>query len=461
VIVEQFYLGCLSQASYIVADEVSRRAIVIDPRRDVDGYLAFAAERGLQIELVILTHVHADFVPGYAELAAETGAAVAMGDLSPVDFPIRRLADRERLLLGDERTGVAVEVLATPGHTPESITLAVYEHAADVAPAALLTGDTLFIGDVGRPDLLGAAGRTAEEMARQLYASLRERILPLPDAVVIYPGHGAGSACGKALSEETFSTLGEQRRSNYALAPMVVDDFVDVVTQGLGEPPAYFAQEVALNRSGHQPMPAAVLPEIDLADAARRVAGGALLLDVRDDQAFTAGAVRGSVNVGLSGRFAEFAAAVHTSGQAIVLAGSAVEVAEARLRLARVGLDEVVAVLLEPAARLAAHPDQAVAASRLTAHQASALIDTGADVQVVDVRSPGEHAGGALPGAVNLPLPRLLGALDQLDRTRPVLVHCAGGYRSSIAASLLRARGFGDVSDLIGGFAAWTAVSPG
>ncbi|HEY5336172.1 MAG TPA: rhodanese-like domain-containing protein [Mycobacteriales bacterium] len=459
MIVEQFYLGCLSQASYVVADEVSRRAVIVDPRRDVDGYLAFAAERGLQIELVILTHVHADFVPGYAELAAATGAVVAMGELSPVDFPIRRLADRERLLLGDERTGVAIEVVATPGHTPESITLAVYERAADVAPAALLTGDTLFIGDVGRPDLLGAAGRTAEEMARQLFDSLRERILPLPDDVVIYPGHGAGSACGKALSEQTFSTLGEQRRSNYALAPMVVDDFVDVVTQGLGEPPAYFAQEVALNRSGHQPMPAEPLPELDLAEATSRIAAGALLLDVRDDQAFTAGAVRGSVNVGLSGRFAEFAAAVHTADQPIVLAGSAIEVTEARLRLARVGLDDVVAVLLEPAARLAANPDQAATASRLTAHQASALLSTGADIQVVDVRAPGEHEDGALPGAVNLPLPRLLGTLDQLDRARPVLIHCAGGYRSSIAASLLRARGFGDVSDLIGGYAAWASVA--
>ena len=459
MIVEQFYLGCLSQASYVVADEVSRRAVIVDPRRDVDGYLAFAAERGLQIELVILTHVHADFVPGYAELAAATGAVVAMGELSPVDFPIRRLADRERLLLGDERTGVAIEVVATPGHTPESITLAVYERAADVAPAALLTGDTLFIGDVGRPDLLGAAGRTAEEMARQLFDSLRERILPLPDDVVIYPGHGAGSACGKALSEQTFSTLGEQRRSNYALAPMVGDDFVDVVTQGLGEPPAYFAQEVALNRSGHQPMPAEPLPELDLAEATSRIAAGALLLDVRDDQAFTAGAVRGSVNVGLSGRFAEFAAAVHTADQPIVLAGSAIEVTEARLRLARVGLDDVVAVLLEPAARLAANPDQAATASRLTAHQASALLSTGADIQVVDVRAPGEHEDGALPGAVNLPLPRLLGTLDQLDRARPVLIHCAGGYRSSIAASLLRARGFGDVSDLIGGYAAWASVA--
>lgn len=457
MILEQLYLGCLSQASYVVADEASRRALVVDPRRDIDDYLAFAAEHGLQIELVVLTHVHADFVPGYAELSASTGAVVAMGELAPVDFPIRRLADRERLLLGDARSGVAVEILSTPGHTPESITLAVYEHAADAAPVALLTGDTLFIGDVGRPDLLGAAGRTPREMARQLYASLHERILPLPDDVVIYPGHGAGSACGKALSEETASTLGEQRRTNYALAPMAVEDFVDVVTEGQGEPPAYFAHEVALNRGGHAPAPAAPLPRLGLAEARRRVEEGALLLDVRDDQAFAAGAVRGSVNVGLSGRFAELAAAVHVPGQEIVLAGSGQEIAEARLRLARVGLDDVVASLPDPAARLVDDPDLAETSSRVTARQARTLLAGRDDIQVVDVRSPGEHADGALPGAVNLPLPHLLDAVDRLDRGRPVLVHCAGGYRSSIAASLLRGRGFTDVSDLIGGYAAWAS----
>ncbi|HEX7355894.1 MAG TPA: rhodanese-like domain-containing protein [Mycobacteriales bacterium] len=455
MIVEQFYLGCLSQASYLVADEVSGRALVVDPRRDIDDYLTYATEHGLRIELVVLTHVHADFVPGYAELAAATGGEVAMGELSPVEFPIRRLADREWLHLGDERTGVAVEVLATPGHTPESITLAVYERAADPAPAALLTGDTLFIGDVGRPDLLGAAGRSAEDMARQLYASLHQRILPLPDEVLVYPGHGAGSACGKALSEQTFSTLGEQRRSNYALAPMQPDEFVRVVTRGLGEPPAYFSQEVALNRSGHDVLPSDPLPVLDVDEALARVARGTLLLDVRDDQAFAAGALRGSVNVGLSGRFAEFAAAVHVPGQQIVLAGSAEEVAEARLRLARVGLDEVVAAVLNPAEHLLDRSGAAVVASRLTAGQARDLLAGGADIQVVDVRSPTEHADGALPGAVNLPLPRLLDALDRIDPERPVLVHCAGGYRSSAAASLLRARGFHDVSDLLGGYAAW------
>lgn len=241
MLIEQFYLGCLSQASYLVADEDSGRAVVVDPRRDVDECVQTAERLGVTIELVILTHVHADFVPGHTELAAATGADVAMGADAPVDFPVRRLADGERICLGIGRRGVVIEVLATPGHTPESVTLAAYEHGDDPAPAALLTGDTLFIGDVGRPDLLGAQGRTPEHMAQDLYRSLHGRILPLPDEVLIYPGHGAGSACGKALSTDTVSTLGAQRRTNYALADMDIDAFVAAVTDGQSEPPRYFS----------------------------------------------------------------------------------------------------------------------------------------------------------------------------------------------------------------------------
>ena len=456
MILEQFYLACLSQASYLVADETSRRAVVVDPRRDVDDYLGYAARHDLSIELVVLTHVHADFIPGYSELAARTGAEVAMAANAPVDFPVRRLADGEWLHLGDPSSGVALQVVATPGHTPESITLAVFERADSPAPTAILTGDTLFLGDVGRPDLLGSAGRTSEQMARDLYRSLHTRLLPLPDEVLVYPGHGAGSACGKALSTETVSTLGEQRRSNYALAPMDVDAFVAVVTDGLGEPPSYFAAEVALNRAGHEPLDTSLAPPaLSPAEAVARGANGWLLLDLRDEREFAAGHLRGSVNVGLSGRFAEFAAAVAEPGQAIVLIGSAEETREGRMRLARVGLDAVSGAVndLTP---LVARPELLQTASRVTAALAADLLDAAADVQVVDVRGPGEHADGALPGAVNLPLPRLRTSLGGLDRHRPVLVHCAGGYRSSTAASVMRTRGFTDVSDLIGGYAAWS-----
>lgn len=457
MILEQFYLACLSQASYLIADEQSGRAVVVDPRRDVEQYLVAAGERGLRIEMVVLTHVHADFVPGHSELAERTGATIAMSEHAPVDFEFRALTDGEVISLGDPDTGVSIQVVATPGHTPESITLAVREHAGDDAPAGLLTGDTLFLGDVGRPDLLGAAGRTSEEMARDLYRSLREKILPLPDQVKIYPGHGAGSACGKALSSETVSTLGEQRTGNYALADMTEDAFVAAVTDGLGEPPAYFEQEVAVNRAGHSSFdPSVEVPELDAAAATERQRDGALLLDVRDDQMFAAGHLVGAVNVGLSGRFAEFAAAARAPEQPVVLAGSAAEVTEARLRLARVGIDTVVGKFTDLHA-LSVNQELTSTQSRLTARQAAQAIAGIEGLQIVDVRGPGEFADGAIPGAVNLPLPRLRESMSQLDSSRPVLVNCAGGYRSIAGASMLRANGFSDVSDLLGGWNAWQA----
>jgi glyoxylase-like metal-dependent hydrolase (beta-lactamase superfamily II)/rhodanese-related sulfurtransferase len=456
MILKQYYLGCLSQASYVVADEQSRRAVVVDPRRDVDEYLADAEEAGLRIDLVLLTHVHADFIPGHTELAQRTGAQIGMGEASPVTFPIRRLADGERIELGDPATGVVLQVLSTPGHTPESITLAVFEHGADPAPHAILTGDTLFLGDVGRPDLLGAAGRSSQDMAKDLYRSLHHKILPLPDEVLVYPGHGAGSACGKALSSDTVSTLGVQRSSNYALAAMTEDEFVEVVTHGLGAPPAYFAEEVAVNKAGHLPFDAELpVQHVDAATAVRHHERlGYLLLDVRDDQHFAASHLRGAINVGLSGRFAEYAAAVLATDQPVVLIGSAEQCAEARVRLSRVGVD-LIAAQLSDLHELSAHPELMVSSSRLTVHQAADAIAANPDLQVVDVRAPGEHAGGALPGAVNLNVTQLRTTLDQLDSSRPVLVHCAGGYRSIAASSLLEANGFTDVSDLLGGWAAW------
>lgn len=470
MILEQFYLACLSQASYLVADEVSRRAVVVDPRRDVEEYLQYAEEHDLRIELVLLTHVHADFVPGFSELAARTGASVAIGAEAPVDFPVRRLADGEWLHLGDlagdgagqTAGGTAIQVVATPGHTPESVTYAVYTRSGDPAPHAVLTGDTLFLGDVGRPDLLGASGRTPEQMAAELYRSLHTRLLPLPDEVLVYPGHGAGSACGKALSTDTVSTMGEQRRTNYALAPMDVQRFVQVVTEGLAEPPSYFAAEVALNRAGHEPLDTRIEPPTFSApEGVARAANGWLLLDVRDEQDFSAGHLRGALNVGLSGRFAEYAAAVAEPGQAIIVVGGPEQAAEARLRLARVGLDAVAGAVTDLAA-FTDVPQLVESASRVTADGAAAALATQPDLQVIDVRGPGEHEDGALPGALNLPLPRLRGLLDRIDRERPVLVHCAGGYRSSVAASLLRSRGYPDVTDLIGGYTAWaerTAVT--
>ena len=457
MILEQLYLGCLSQASYLIADEASGRAVVVDPRRDIAEYLAMARERDVHIELIVLSHVHADFIPGHTELAEATGAVIAMGEASPVSFPIRRLGDGERVALGDPCTGVTVDVLSTPGHTPESITLAVYQHGDDAAPVALLTGDTLFLGDVGRPDLIGSGGRTAQAMARDLYRSLHTKILTFPDAVLIYPGHGAGSACGKALSTATVATLGDQRAGNYALAPMSEGQFVAAVTDGLAEPPAYFQDDVDLNRRGHLSFdPERRVPGVPAATAVRLAAEGTLLLDGRDAEAFAAGHLRGAVNVGLSGRFAEYAAAVHSPGQPVILFGEPTQATEALVRLARVGIDTVVGAVTEPQILVDA-PGLVATTTRLDPCQAAGNIQTVDGLQVVDVRGPGEFALGTLPGAVNLPLPRLRTMVASLDPRRPVLVTCAGGYRSMAAASLLQSVGFDDVCDLRGGWEAWQA----
>ncbi|MFP5072006.1 MBL fold metallo-hydrolase [Pseudonocardia nantongensis] len=449
LVFRQYYLGCLSHASYLVGDRGSGRAVVVDPQRDVAQYLADAGTAGLRIERVLETHVHADFVSGHLELAAATGALISYGDAAEVEFPIEPLADGRVLDLGS----VSLEALYTPGHTPESICLVIRD-APGAAPWGVLTGDTLFIGDVGRPDLLGGVGWSADELARALYRSTRERLLPLPDATRVFPAHGAGSACGKNLSTETSSTIGEQRRTNYALAPMTEDAFVAAVTEGQSAAPTYFTYASHRNREDRPvldesaPVRALTLAEADVAAGA-----GALLLDTRDPQDFAAAHLPGAVNVGLGGRFAEMTGQVVAAGTDLVLVGDGDTATEARNRLARIGFDRVLGFL--DGGVTAAPPDRLRAAGRITADRLAGLGDT---VRVVDVRGPGEVAGsGLVPGAVSVPLAALASRLGELDPAAPTVVYCAGGYRSSIAASLLRARGFVRVDDLLGGFAAWAA----
>jgi glyoxylase-like metal-dependent hydrolase (beta-lactamase superfamily II)/rhodanese-related sulfurtransferase len=455
MLLEQYYLGCLSHASYLIGDTSSGRAVVVDPQRDVSRYLADAEASGLRIERVIETHFHADFVSGHLELAAATGAVISYGDAAAgrAEFPMEPLADGQTLDLGE----VVLEVRATPGHTPESISIVVHEHAG-ADPVAVLTGDTMFIGDVGRPDLLASQGVTAEELARQLYHSLHSKLLTLPDTTKVYPAHGAGSACGKNLSTETVSTIGEQRMSNYALAPMSEDEFVALVTEGQPSAPPYFSFDANLNREARALLDEATPPDpLTVEDVLARQAAGALVLDTREPAEFASGHLRGAVNVGLGGRFAEYAGDVTRPDQDIVIVADHGHELEAKLRLARIGFDRVVGVLDRPEEAYLARPDVVVASSRLTVPEASELL-TGADpVQVVDVRSPAEaKLGGALPGAVNIPLAQLLSRLGELDPARPTLTACASGYRSSIAASTLAAHGFEDVSDLLGGTDAWT-----
>ncbi|MFZ3572508.1 MBL fold metallo-hydrolase [Streptomyces sp. BH097] len=446
---EQFYLDCLSHASYLIGDRTTGRAVVVDPRRDVNAYLATAAHHGLTIERVIETHVHADFLSGHLELAERTGARISYGAAADVAFDTEPLADGEHLRLGE----VDLQILHTPGHTLESVCILVREHADDPVPYGVLTGDTLFIGDVGRPDLLSARGRSAEEMARALYRSTRERLLTLPDETRVLPAHGAGSACGKNLSTALSCTMGTQRRTNYALADMSEDAFVEAVTSGQSAAPAYFSFTSARNRETRPVLDEdAPVPPLTPDAVRQAVAGGATVLDTRAPDPYAAAHLPGSVNVPLGGRFAELCGEILPSGADLVLCGDPATAREARNRLARIGYDRVIGAL--SADTLPA--EDTVSTPRVEAQAlAGRLADSPRPFTVLDVRGPGEiHDTGTLPGAHTVPLPELVERLDELTETQPVVVVCASGNRSSVAASVLRARGF-DADDLRGGFAAW------
>ncbi|MBL8774313.1 MAG: MBL fold metallo-hydrolase [Acidimicrobiales bacterium] len=445
----QYYLDCLSQASYLIGDQTTGRAVVVDPRRDIQEYLDDAEAAGLVIELIIETHFHADFLSGHLELAEATGAAIGFGEVAQADFPIRRLGDGERISLGE----VTLEIRATPGHTPESISVVVYERPADEVPYGVLTGDTLFIGDVGRPDLLSSIGVSADDLGRQLYHSLHEKLLTLPDVTRVFPAHGAGSACGKNLSTETQSTIGEQRATNYALAPMTEAEFVAVVTEGQPSAPGYFAFDAGLNRRQRELLDETEPPEALTLDAVlEHQRAGAAVLDTRDANEYSIGHLAGSLNVGAGGRFAEYAGSVVGPDTPIVLVTDPGGELEAKVRLARIGFDTVVGALAEPVASFLAHPDVVETSTRVTAAELEAALG---EVTLVDVRNPGEVKLGMIDGARHVPVAELRDRLGELDPEAPTVVYCAGGYRSILASSLLRSAGFTQVSDLLGGYGAW------
>lgn len=456
----QYYLECLSHASYLIGDETSRRAVVVDPQRDVHEYVADAAAAGMTIELVIETHFHADFLSGHLELAKATGAKIVFSSVAKAEFETMGVADGERYALGDGDDSVMLEFRQTPGHTPESLSIVVWEHAADAdagaAPYGVLTGDTLFIGDVGRPDLLASIGFTREELADQLYDSLHDKLMTLPDATKVFPAHGAGSACGKNLSTELVSTIGEQKATNYALRAPDKVTFVDLVTEGQPPAPGYFVYDAILNRKDRELLDEELMPVAMTYDEVIDAIGrGALLIDGREPEEFARGHLRQAINVGLAGRYAEFAGSIVPSDTDIVLVTEPGYELEGKNRLARIGFDRVIGYLAEPYAAMFRHRDDVEIASRLTATALHHRIDEVAGLQLVDVRNPGEVEAGSIADSVNIPVGQLTRRLDELDVTRPTVVYCAGGYRSSVAASLLRQRGFADVSDLIGGYGAW------
>jgi glyoxylase-like metal-dependent hydrolase (beta-lactamase superfamily II)/rhodanese-related sulfurtransferase len=460
MILKQFYLKCLAHASYLVGDERTRTAVVVDPQRDVDQYLACAAEHGLRIEHVVLTHFHADFIAGHLELRDRVGATIYLGAAAKAEYAFIPLHDRDIVDLGRVR----LQALETPGHTAESISLVVYDlDRSHSEPQAVLTGDTLFVGDVGRPDLRVALGWSANDLGGLLYDSLRDKLLTLPDGVAVYPAHGAGSLCGKALSKETWSTIGEQRRANYALQPMSKAAFVELVTADQPDAPSYFTYAAVLNSQERPTLDQTMerISAMTLDQVLALYAVGAQVLDTRDPAEFAAAHLAGSINVGLGGQYATWAGTILSRDQSVVIIADPGHEHEAAMRLGRIGFDQVVGYLEDGLRSVESRPELMMSTERISAQVAAERVATAAPERapvMVDVRAPGERRQKRIAGSVALPLNHFDEGLAALPADRPLLVYCAGGYRSSIAASLLQRHGFTQVSEIAGGIAAWDAA---
>jgi hydroxyacylglutathione hydrolase len=462
VIFRQFYLPCLAHASYLIGDEATGTAAVVDPQRDTDQYIAFATEHSLKIKHVFLTHLHADFVAGHLELREREGATVYLGAAAKATYPFTPLHDGQTLDFGRVR----LKALETPGHTPESISILVYDLGASPAgddshPYAVLSGDTLFIGDVGRPDLRAALGWSAAELGGLLFDSLHTKLLALPDDCLVYPAHGAGSLCGKALSKETFSTLGEQRRTNYALQPMTKEAFLQVVTADQPDAPAYFTYD-AVRNSEERPTLDETLARVNpmtLDDLLALQEVGAQILDTRDPAEFAAAHLAGSINIGLGGQFATWVGTVLDRDHPIVIIADPGRENESATRLGRIGFDHVAGYLRDGLHSLKSRQELTVSTERVSAPFASELLSSPQPPVAIDVRTPREREQKHLAGSLSIPLNHLLENLEKIPKDRPLLVYCAGGYRSSIAASLLQRNGFQGVREIAGGIVSWETAN--
>ena len=458
MILKQYYLGCLAHASYLLGDEASSTAIIVDPQRDIERYVEEAEAFGLHIRHVFLTHFHADFIAGHLELRDRCGATIHLGSRAAPEYAFVPMTDGDSL----EFPGMRLQILETPGHTIESISILVFDLGKSAArPHAVLTGDTLFIGDVGRPDLRASLGWTANELGSHLYDSLRNKLLPLPDDTLVYPAHGAGSLCGKKLSSDTVSSLGDQRRMNYALQPMSKNEFIRLVTADQPDAPPYFAYDAVLNTREHVTLDSnleKVLLSIPLDEVIRLRDSGAQVLDVRDAAEFAKGHLAGSINIGLEGAYATWAGTLLDRAKPIVIIAEPGREREAALRLGRIGFDHVRGYLGEGMTALAARPDLVLPTERVSAAMIAEELAGGHPPLVLDIRNRAEWEARHIPESLNIPLVHMLDRLAEVPRERRIAVHCAGGYRSAIAASILHQNGITNLIEMAGGIAAWDAA---
>lgn len=458
MILKQYYLGCLAHASYLLGDEGSATAVIVDPQRDIEQYLADAENFGLQTRHVFLTHFHADFVAGHLELRDRCGAVIHLGSRAQAEYAFNAMKDGDTL----DFPGLRLQVLETPGHTIESISIVVYDLAKSAGkPYAVLTGDTLFIGDVGRPDLRASLGWSANDLGSHLYESLHGKLLKLPDETLVYPAHGSGSLCGKNLSSDTVSPLGVQRRMNYALQPMTKEEFVALVTADQPDAPPYFTYDAILNtreRASLDRNLEQALRPVELDEVLRMREAGAQLLDVREAAEYAKGHLAGSLNIGLGGQYATWAGTVLDREKPIVIIAEPGREQEAAVRLGRIGFDHVAGYLRKGMEALAGRSELVKTTERINAPEMAEELQSATPPLLLDIRSVREWAAKHIDGSVNVPLNRLQERMGEVPRDRKIAVHCAGGYRSSIAASILQLHGITNLSEMAGGLAAWEAA---
>ncbi len=437
---KQFYLGCLAHASYYIGSETE--AAIIDPQRDVQQYLDEAEANGQKIKYVIETHSHADFVSGHLELSEKTGAEIIYGQRANTAFPTLKVKDGHLLHVGN----ISLKFFETPGHTPEGICILAQQMGET---DKLFTGDTLFIGDVGRPDLIGSKGFTAEQMAGFLYDSINDKILSLDDETEIYPAHGAGSLCGKSLSKETWSTLGNQLKFNYALQPMSKEEFIKIVAADQPEVPAYFPKSAAKNLEGSRNL--ADLPKPQALSSEQIANFDGVVIDARKNFEYGASHVPNSINIGLGGQFASWAGIMIPIGTNLaIVAETQEQIDEAFMRMARVGHETVTGFIL-----IGDYIGETKAVEQVPVEEVSELTKTEKYLQFVDVRRPTEHANGHAVRTFNIPLDKLEQELDKLDPRTPTYVICQSGYRSSLGTGILENAGFAKVYNVTGGTQAW------